>query len=62
MTKLMTETVIIKIDEETKSKLDKLAVGSDRSKVIRNLILREWDYQHDSIRVPIIENKQARDE
>lgn len=54
MTKLMTETVILKVDPETKSKLESLAKDSDKSKVIRSLILREWDTQNDSIRVPIV--------
>ena len=54
MTKRMTEQVLIKFDPETRLKLDNLAEGSDMSKVIRGLILREWDDKHNSIRVPII--------
>ena len=53
MTKRMTEQVLIKFDPETRSKLDNLAEGSDMSKVIRGLILREWDVKNNSIRVPV---------
>lgn len=53
MTKVMTQTVIFKTDPETESKLDDLSKDSDRSKVIRALILREWDVKNNSIRVPI---------
>ena len=49
----MTKKVIFYADEETRSKLDNLAEGSDMSKVIRGLILREWDDKHNSIRVPV---------
>jgi hypothetical protein len=54
MTKLMTEIITIKTDPETKAKLEKLSEGSDMSKILRSLILREWDVQHDSIRVPLV--------
>ena len=54
MTKLMTEKIFIKVDPETKSKLENLAKDSDMSKVLRNLILREWDEKNDCIRVPLI--------
>jgi hypothetical protein len=54
MTKLMTETLYLKVDPETKSKLESLATGSDMSKVIRSLILREWDTKNNCVRVPII--------
>lgn len=54
MTKRMTEQVLIKFDPETRSKLDNLAEGSDMSKVIRGLILREWDEKNDCIRVPLV--------
>ena len=54
MTKRMTEQVLIKFDPETRSKLDNLAEGSDMSKVIRNLVLREWDVKHNSVRVPLV--------
>ena len=50
----MTKKVIFYADEETRSKLDDLAKDSDMSKVIRGLILREWDVKNNSIRVPII--------
>ena len=50
----MTEIVTIKTDPETKAKLEKLSEGSDMSKILRALILREWDVQHDSIRVPLV--------
>ena len=50
----MTKKVIFYADEETRSKLDNLAEDSNMSKVIRNLILREWDVKNNSIRVPII--------
>ena len=56
MTKLMNKRINIMLDAETKRKLDKLSESSDKSKIIRSLILREWDYQHDSIRVPLISN------
>ena len=54
MTKRMTEQVLIKFDPETRSKLDNLAEGSDMSKVIRGLVLREWDDKNNSIRVPLV--------
>jgi len=54
MTQLMTEQINIKLDHETLSKLERLAECSDKSKVIRALILKEWDLQHDSIRVPLV--------
>ena len=54
MAKRMTEQVLIKFDPETRSKLDNLAEGSDMSKTIRGLILREWDVKNNSIRVPLI--------
>ena len=53
MPKIMTERLLIKLDKETRSKLDDLAEGSDMSKVIRGLILREWDVKNNSIRVPV---------
>ena len=53
MEKRMTKKILINLDGETESKLDNLAEGSDMSKVIRGLILREWDDKHNSIRVPV---------
>jgi hypothetical protein len=53
MTKTMTVQVNFKADEETVSKLNDLAKDSDKSKVLRALILFAWDIKNDSIRVPI---------
>jgi len=52
--KLMTTKILINLDEETKSKLDDLAKYSDKSKVIRYLILQAWDKKNNSIRVPLV--------
>jgi len=52
--KLMTKKILINLDQETESKLNDLSKDSDMSKVIRNLILREWDVKNDCIRVPLI--------
>lgn len=50
----MTEIVVFKTDAETKSKLEMLSEGSDKSKLLRALVLREWDARNDSIRVPVL--------
>ncbi|MFA5150588.1 MAG: hypothetical protein WC433_06740 [Candidatus Omnitrophota bacterium] len=50
----MTTKILINLDEETKSKLDDLAKYSDKSKVIRYLILQAWDKKNNSIRVPLV--------
>jgi hypothetical protein len=50
----MTTKILINLDAETESKLNDLAKKSDKSKVIRNLILREWDTKNNSIRVPLV--------
>jgi hypothetical protein len=51
--KIFSEQVNIKFDPETAAKLKSLATGSDMSKVVRRLVLQEWDRVNDSIRVPI---------
>ena len=50
--KQMTKKILINLDQETLEKLNDLAKDSNMSKVIRALILREWDVKNDSIRVP----------
>lgn len=71
MTKLMTETVIIKVDTETLQMLNALAKETDRSKAIRFLIHKEYEARTGMVRVNItkkldpineVENRQARDE
>lgn len=52
--KQMTTKILINLDAETESKLNDLSKDSDKSKVIRNLILREWDTKNNSIRVPLV--------
>jgi hypothetical protein len=52
--KQMTTKILINLDAETESKLNDLSKDSDKSKVIRALILKEWDIKNDSIRVPLI--------
>ena len=52
--KQMTTKILINLDAETESKLNDLSKDSDKSKVIRALILKEWDNKNNSIRVPLI--------
>ena len=52
--KQMTTKILINLDAETESKLNDLSKDSDKSKVIRALILKEWDIKNDCIRVPLI--------
>jgi hypothetical protein len=52
--KRMTKKILINLDHETESKLYDLSKDSDKSKVIRALILLAWDVKNDSIRVPLV--------
>jgi hypothetical protein len=52
--KQMITKILINLDQETESKLNDLSKDSDKSKVIRALILKEWDVKNDSVRVPLI--------
>ena len=52
--KRMTKKILINLDSETQEKLADLVKDSDQSKVIRALILREWDVKNDCVRVPLI--------